>query len=695
MTLILNSTVSIVPVLCAAADKVTQLKEVVVTAQKDKNGIDFKEGVEGAKIYSGKKATTIELMELPTVTNNNYRQVLQKTPGLLIAEESTPLFSAGYRGLNPDRGQYLQVMKDGIPIVADVIGYPEAYYTPSLQVVDHIDFVRGGSALMYGPQPGGAINYVTKDPYPSAFNLVIENSFGSHDTYSHTTSLSGTQGPWGHYSYFQHRQSQGFRDSNSQFEVNYGGSKVIIERDPTSKWTLAFDLYEETHGEPGGLTRTDFDTNPSLTSRLMDHFELNRYYGSVSYAKEVSEGLFYDLKVFGGQYERFSWRQRGGGFGTLPSGAAGSTNDIQRQEFATGGADLRMRREYDAWGSQDHVLSAGIFYYHSDSPRIEERGTEPDAVSGVLRKDSDRTSDYLSVFLENLFRFGKLSVTPGVRFENIWQSIQEKTNADKTTVPLADNSDYEAVPLFGVGANDEITDSLDVYGNVSQSYRPKVYADAAPLGTNQVINADLNEGHSWQAEAGLKGKPTGYFSWDTSVFFMAFDDQTGTVGNTIQNVGDAEVEGAEAAVELDLIGLCDAIRGAKRKEEWGSLNLFFNGTFLDAEFVGGPNTGKIPQYAPDTILRAGVEFEFKNRNKVRLASTFVDGHFGDDSNLDQRILPSYKVWDLTAEHKVYKEISLFGGINNLFDEHYFSRVTSGGIDPADGRNYYAGLKFIW
>ena len=35
------------------------------------------------------------------------------------------------------------------------------------------------------------------------------------------------------------------------------------------------------------------------------------------------------------------------------------------------------------------------------------------------------------------------------------------------------------------------------------------------------------------------------------------------------------------------------------------------------------------------------------------------------------------------------------GINNIFDEHYFARVTSAGIDPADGRNYYGGVKINW
>ncbi len=679
---------AVLPVSAYAQDKdVTKLKEVLVTA--DSENAAALPDVQGAKIYAGKKTSVISLQQAPQVVNSNYRQVLEKTPGLLISEESTPLFSAGYRGLNPDRGQFMQVLKDGIPIAADLFGYPEAYYTPPLDSIDNIEFIRGGSALMYGPQPGGAINFVTKDAYPGPLSLVTENSVGSHDFFSNYTGLSGTQDHWSHSSYFHHRQSQGFRELNSQYAVYSGSSKIKIGEE----WTVALDLYNEEHGEPGGLTREDADAGSARTTRAMDRFELNRYYGWAGFEKEVSEDTFYDWKIFGGYLDRLSWRQRGGGFGTLPTGAAASSNDIQIQEFYTGGSDLRVRHHYDAWGQEGHTLTAGAFYYHSTSPRIEERGDAADAERGALRKDVDRSVNNVSFFAENLFRFGALSVTPGVRLENIWQGIEENFNVDKTVVPLTEQSEYDFVPLFGVGADYELAPQASAYGNVSQSYRPKVYGDALPLGTNQVVSGDLDEGESWQAETGVRVRPLPYLSADASVFYMEFNDQTGTVGNTITNVGDSEHRGAELAFEFDVLKAWEAREAAARD---CSLNLFYNLTYLDAEFVRGPNQGKTPQYAPDYLMRGGVEYGFKDRLKARLAATFLDDHFADDSNSEQRIVPSYKVWDLTFEAKVYKDtVSVFGGVNNLFDEQYFARVSGAGIDPADGRNYYGGVKAVW
>ena len=126
------------------------LPEVIVQAESESDEIvqgRFLPPVQGPRILAGKKQSVIDLDEVPRIINNNYRQALSKTPGLLLSEETTPLFSVGYRGLDPSRGQFLQVLKDGIPIHADQLGYPEAYYTPPLDTVDRIEFIRGGAAL--------------------------------------------------------------------------------------------------------------------------------------------------------------------------------------------------------------------------------------------------------------------------------------------------------------------------------------------------------------------------------------------------------------------------------------------------------------------------------------------------------------------------------------------------------------------
>lgn len=36
--------------------------------------------------------------------------------------------------------------------------YPAGYYILPLELVERVEFIRGASGLLYGPQPGGALN---------------------------------------------------------------------------------------------------------------------------------------------------------------------------------------------------------------------------------------------------------------------------------------------------------------------------------------------------------------------------------------------------------------------------------------------------------------------------------------------------------------------------------------------------------
>ena len=127
-------------------------------------------------------------------------------------------------------------------------------------------------------------------------------------------------------------------------------------------------------------------------------------------------------------------------------------------------------------------------------------------------------------------------------------------------------------------------------------------------------------------------------------------------------------------------------------DRFGSLSLYVNATLLDAEFVSGPLEGRTPRYAPDYLLRTGAIYRFGTRLKIAFLGTFVGDSFADDTNTAERFVPAHTVWDLTAEVKVYRDFSVNAGINNLFDEDYYSRIANTGIDPAQRRNFYGGFS---
>ena len=697
--------------------------------------------VEGTRINAGKKTSFVNPEEFPTFAGNDYREVMATTPGILVSEEpQSPIINFGYRGLNSQRSEFMQVLEDGVSLKNEQFGFPETHYTPILDAVERIELIRAGAALQYGPQPGGALNFVMKMPRRDApFHFTTRNVFGSYGYYRNYTEVDGTVGPFGYLLYYDHRQQDGFRDANSDYELNNGSSRFVFDVTKDSQFILTLDFYDENHGEPGGMRRRE-EVNPpnsvfvedgfTQTSRFFDRFRLERYYAMLEYQKFFSERTELEIKAFGGYLSRWSKRQRGGGFGTLPSGPEASTDSIQLREAWTEGVDARVRHDYDLFNNVS-TIAGGIYFYHALQDRTDERGETPDAESGRLRNLNTGETWDGAVFAENRFKFGRLSIVPGMRLEFLNQSVDEQLNVAKASNgdPLANQSDFNFVPLFGLGLGYTLVEGepilsappfaggkgagaknppasvvtgfgpprVELYGTVSQAYRPITYGELVPTGASSVVNGNLQEGNALQFEYGVRGKPLPYLNFDVGGFYFTFTDQIGEVilpngFTSTENVGDSRYIGFEAATELDILSLING--GAP--SPYGNLSLYGNVTLLDAEFTSGPNDGTTPAYAPEYQVKTGAIYSYKNTFKLSMLGTLVDDEFGDDGDSFEGFIPAYNVWDLTAEFRFWKgRAGVFVGIRNLFNEQYWGEVREEGIMPALPRNYYGGFEFFF
>ena len=686
----------------SANDGEKRLADVVVQGTADQNPVE-KGGalpeVKDTTIYSGKKTSVTQLETLPQIPNNNYRQAFSQTAGLLSSEVSGEGFaSISYRGLgDPHESFNINLLRDGLPISADMYGYPANYYQPPLDSIESIEFLRGGSGLVYGPHVGGAINYVSRAPSTQPWSLTSKQVFGSRNFYSTYNELSGTKGDTSYLGFFHHRGSDGFRDDNGNYTVSNGSLSFFVTPDSDSKWSVNVDAYQGDHGEAGGLTLesgeglASYNEDRFQTTTPFDRLRIERYAASVGYDHKFDSTTKFQGKVFGNYYDRFSRRQSPGTATAFGGVYNGETNTIVDQQFWTAGFDGRVKHDYEL-GCDTSTLTAGVTLFGVNSPFTQETGDTPFANVGTLNRDIDRYTGSAALFVENRFVFGKFKVTPGVRVENIYQQVEEKFNsaADAT---LRDQDDFTTVPLFGVGASYDLGYSAEWYANVSQSYKPQAYQDTIPLGTGDTISSDLNPAHAVTYETGFRGLPAKWARFDTSVFLISFDDQFGRVDTNIQNVGSSRTLGFDLSVDVDTLGAIDEMQGGDGQSDLGALRLYANASFLNAEFTSGPLDGKTPQYAPDYLLRTGLIYDYFNIAKIALMSTFVDAHFADDGNTASREIPSYKVWDLTAEVPVIPDVlSVVAGVNNLFDENYYARVRSNGIDPALPRNAYGGFS---
>lgn len=659
--------------------------------------------VSGVVINSGKKTTVADLKAVPEITANNYRQAFSQLPGLLTSEVSNESFASfSYRGLgDPHESSNMNLLRNGIPIAADMYGYPANYYQPPIDSVDSIEFVRGGASLMYGPQVGGALNFVTRKPDPKAPATVYSKQvFGSRNFFSTYNELSGTTGNVSYLGFFNRRQSDGFRDENSDYGVNNGNMTFSVETSPEALWTVEFDAYDADHGEAGGLT---LETGPGLanynddrfqSSVLFDRLRIQRYSGTIGLECQLDKETTIVTRAFGWYYDRFSRRQSPGTANPFGGVYNGTTNMIADQEFTTLGVDSRLAHSWKLFGEEQN-FAGGVLLYGSDSPFTQEQGQSPWADDGVLQRDVYRKTRTAALFAENRFNFGRFKVTPGSRIEMIDVAINENL-ATTPELGLRNEDDLTTVFLPGIGAAYDLGVQSEIYANATTGYKPKTYADMVPLNSGDTISSDLDPAHSSMYEIGVRGTPLTWMRFDSSVFTARFSDQFGRVGSNIQNVGNSETHGLDLMTEFALSKLYDSLAGSQLEDTAGNFNLFWNAQFLNAEFHSGPVDGKTPQYAPDYVIRTGATYAYEKRYKLAMAGTFVAHHYADDANSSNRYIPSYRVWDLTAEAEVVaKYFSVVAGVNNIFDEKYYARIRSNGIDPALPRNLYGGviLKF--
>ncbi len=684
---------------------VYHLKEVVVEGQSvDDLPLSAPlPDLSGAQIHSGKKTTVADLEAIPPITSNNYRQAFSQLPGLLTSEVSNESFASfSYRGLgDPHESFNINLLRNGLPIAADMYGYPATYYQPPMDSVRSMEFIRGGASLLYGPQVGGAVNFVTRKPDPNApASVYSKQVFGEKNFFSTYNELSGTKDNVSYLGFFHRRQSDGFRDENSDYGVNNGNFMFTVEASPKAKWTFEIDAYDADHGEAGGLTLetgeglANYNQNRYQSSVLFDRLRVERYSGTIGLEYEVDADTTVVAKAFGGYYDRFSRRQSPGTANPFGGIYNGTTNTIADQEFSTIGLDTRVAHRWKMLGEEQN-LAAGFLLYGVNSPFTQEQGSTPWADDGALLRDIDRTTRTGSLFAENRFNFGRLTITPGARLEMINLSIDENI-ATTPEVGLRTEDDFSAVFLPGVGIGYQLGRDTEAYANATTGYKPKTYADVVPLNSGDTISSDLDPARSAMYETGVRGTPVRWMRFDSSVFMATFTDQFGRVGSNIQNVGDSRSYGVDLMTEFAAVKVYDELVGARLSDYIGNINLFWNAQFLNAEITDGPVDGKTPQYAPDYVMRTGLTYDYHSRYKLAFLGTFVDDHYADDANTANRYIPSYRVWDLTGEAELIpSRLSLVAGINNVFDEKYYARIRSNGIDPGLPRNVYGGvvLKF--
>ena len=679
----------------------------------------FLPGVQGTYIFSGKKTEAINLGEITTnLADKIARQVFAKVPGVFVydMDGSGNQVNIAARGLDPHRGWEFNIRKDGVITNSDMYGYPASHYSMPLESIERIELVRGTGSLQYGAQFGGMINYVTKQgDTTKPFSLESINSIGSFNLVSSYNAISGKVGKLKYYAYINKKSREGYRDNE---RTNSEAQDVVLTYEPNANFSLRVEWARSKYlyRIPGPLTDKMFYSDPTQSTRSRNYFSPDIHVPSITVNWQVAQFTKLQLTTSAvlGKRTSVQFDKPGNIMDTINKATNQYNNrQVDIDAFKSYTSELRLLQQYKL-GEKLSTLTAGLQYMNNDLHRTQlGRGTtgsdyDLTLVTPGWGRDVHLKTSNIALFAENSFQLSEqLSVNLGARVE-MGETKMSGTLAyyPENEIPLSIKHKF---PLFGVGFSYKPQKNAEVYGGLSQAYRPMLFKDLIPASLYEKVDPNISDADGYNAELGFRGNWK-FLRWDVTGFMLQNNNRFGNLAQTDNagvfylyrtNIGNSFTKGLEIFVQGDWM------LGNKT-----ALSVFTSTALMNARYTkgavksGNANVsvkGNKVESAPDAIIRNGATLRYK---KLIFSSLFsyTSATFADALNTlvppaatgAVGRVPSYSIFDANVAMRVSKNLEVKVSAGNLTNKQYFTKrptfYPGPGVWPSEGRSFSASVS---
>jgi iron complex outermembrane receptor protein len=564
------------------------------------------------------------------------------------------------RGMGDTASSNVIVMVDGVKLNAPDLSGPDLSAIP-LNEVERIEIMRGAGSVLYGDGAvGGVINIITKKGKGKPVTD-LSTSYGSYNTLDMGASFRKTEEKTGFGLLADYHNSEGYRDNGFYKRED---ASITVDRDITDNTCLSFTLapHKDSYGLPGPVSKEDAF---SRENRVM-----------TDYPEDSGENT--DIRFLAGLDTSI------GSFGFLQAKAGyhfrddfyvmGYTPLLTREEQTdhidedTLSINLKFSAEYELF-DRLQKLQCGIDYSTTQYARIE------------LSKDDRKRSnvDNIGLFLMNqLALVQDLAIDLGYRFNTVHGTFRVDQYKDAEDV-WEEGEPYQRTWInhsFDAGLVYSINPDITIYASFATSFRtPNV--DELSLS-----DSDLHpqEGNHW--ETGARVRIGDFAEASLSLFLTRIKDEIyygedpGT-GIAVNRNYDERTN--RAGIETDV-----------KLFPFEFLYLWGNYTFMDARFE---NRWTFVPLVPMHKASFGLEWQISNAFLLSISGTYVGERFdgNDETNTQYAMLAPYTVIDSKLTYQ-YKDLTLFIGINNIFDELYSTAAYGESYYPMPGRNFSGGME---
>ena len=690
--------------------KVSQLLEILVISNGERNLVTRLQPIEGTYIFSGKKTEVISLKAFDgNITDKTGRQIFAKVPGIFVydMDGAGNQINISSRGLDPHRGWEFNIRKDGVLTNSDMYAYPASHYSIPLESIERVELVRGTGSLQFGAQFGGMLNYITKqaDTFKKV-NFESYNTLGTYNLLSTYNAIHGKIGNLKYYAYLTKKSREGYRNNEN---TNYNAQSIILNYDINTKfsirteWARSFYLYRI----PGPLTDVMFQDDPTQATRSRNYFSPSINIPSINLRWKITERTnleFTNSAVLG---------TRNSVLFDKPANIKDTINSFTNQynerqvdidRFNSYTNEIRVLQVYK-FGKQTNNLALGVQFMNNNLHRRQQgKGTTGSDYDLTLTNPTWGRDIYLktknmALFAENNFRItDKFSINAGARYETGFSRMSGTIIYYPTeNIPLELRRNFV---LLGSSFSYKIRKEIEFYGGISQTYRPMIFKDLIPIEAFERVDPKIKDANGYNAEIGTRGNYK-FLKWDITAFTLQYNNRFGTVLQTDTNgsfytyrtnIGNSLTNGLEIFVQ-----------GNWELSKNVGLTLFTSTTLMDGKYTSGiiksgNNNIKIDgnkiESVPTLISRNGLTLLYEKFSISALYS-YTSNTYADPlntktvtSNGAVGLVPEYGILDVNCSFKISSHITIKAGLNNVTDEQYFTKrplfYPGIGIWPSEG-----------
>ncbi|MGA4635539.1 TonB-dependent siderophore receptor [Pseudomonas solani] len=599
-------------------------------------------------------------------------EILQYTPGVIT----------DYYGTD-DRNDYFNIRgfqattyRDGLTLgsMRGVREEPFAY--------ERVEILRGANSTLFGPaDPGGSVNFVTKQPRFSQFG----QGYVTYGSFDHVES-GLDMGDANDDQTLAYRFTGKFQDSDREYDHSQDDNNFLmggLTWAPTAftSATLVVDhLRQDSTPNSGGYPLDkEYDRDEFFGEPSYNFHDVERTSISGTFTHDFDNGFVLRSNL------RHSDLTDDFGYVYISDSAARTGTTVNRYLFGTDKESEQLNGnlmlQYDArFENLDSSTIIGLEYldastedssvYALTSPIDIANPVHTGVPSGVAPYSAnDQDNTIKSVFLQqNLSFYERFIVTAGMRNDSM--------DVSSTNIAGVKSSDSYSENSFRGALTYMVTDEVSTYVSMVESVAPPVVGTTPERGK--------------QYEIGVKYSPLAMNAlFSAAIYDLTQEDITIAVVQPSgaierETVGESRVRGLDLEAKAELTENLSLVGGYSYMDSEVVRGTLRNGTSLKGnELVTAPkHSASLWSYysLPGTDVSVG------------LGARYIGAYYFDAANSGQS--DGTTLFDAALNYKIAKGTDLALNVSNLLDEQHV--VGSGTADYYNpGRELTAKVSYNW